>query len=68
MHPGVQATLLAASSWENACMFSTQAEARRFFADKAIHQAEIDGMPLSDDERQTCRSLTATWLAGPSCR
>ncbi len=33
-------------------MFSTQTEARRFFADKVIERAKIEQVQLSDDERQ----------------
>jgi hypothetical protein len=33
-------------------VFGSQTEARRFFADKVIQRAEVEGIPLSDDERR----------------
>ncbi len=30
----------------------TQSEARRFFIDKVIRRAQLEGVPLSDDEQQ----------------
>ena len=33
-------------------MFKTQVDARRFFADKVIRRADVEGAPLSEDERQ----------------
>jgi hypothetical protein len=33
-------------------MFKTQVDARRFFADKVIQRADVEGVPLSEDERQ----------------
>jgi len=33
-------------------MFSTQTEARRFFTDRVIWQAEAERIAFSDDERQ----------------
>ena len=33
-------------------MFQSETEARRFFADKVIHRADVEGLPLSEDERQ----------------
>jgi hypothetical protein len=33
-------------------MFDTEGEAKRFFVDKVIQQAEFDGTPLSQAERQ----------------
>ena len=35
--------------------FATQAEARQFFIDKIVHQAQREGVSLSDDERQMLR-------------
>lgn len=37
-------------------MFQTPLQARRFFEDKIIQQADVDGAPLSPDER-----LMLTW-------
>ena len=33
-------------------MFETQGEAKRFFVDKVVQQADFDGTPLSPAERQ----------------
>jgi hypothetical protein len=33
-------------------VFGSQTEARRFFADKVIQRADVEGIPLSDDERR----------------
>jgi hypothetical protein len=32
--------------------FATETEARQFFVEKIVQQAQRDGLPLSDDERQ----------------
>jgi hypothetical protein len=36
----------------NMCAFATQTEARQFFVDKIVQQAQREGVPLSEDERQ----------------
>jgi hypothetical protein len=36
-------------------MVETQSDARRFFIDKIVHQAAVESVPLSDDERQMLR-------------
>jgi hypothetical protein len=33
-------------------MFKTQVDARRFFVDKVVQRAVVEGAPLSEDERQ----------------
>ena len=33
--------------------FASQAEARLFFVERIVQQAQRDGVPLSDDERET---------------
>ena len=33
-------------------MFRTQSDARRFFADRVIQRADLERVPLSEDERQ----------------
>ena len=38
-----------------ALMVETQSDARRFFIDKIVHQAAVDSVTLSDDERQMLR-------------
>jgi hypothetical protein len=36
-------------------MVETESEARRFFIDKIVHQAAMESVSLSDDERQMLR-------------
>jgi hypothetical protein len=38
-----------------ALMVDTQSDARRFFIDKIVHQAAVESVSLSDDERQMLR-------------